>query len=135
MGYLPTVSVRTAFRGRVAVGKYRRAVSRVSMTFMIQQILDLKPPHVHNFALGNEGFILPFHYTTDSIASLTGRRIICHVRVPYFIADEMDLAKTITGMFASSQSNRPCNVCDRVFKDGMMGTGNLRDMHAIREVN
>ena len=76
-----------------------------------------------------------YFYLAYLIPCSTGRRIICHVRVPFFIADEMDLAKTITGMFASSQSNRPCNVCDRVFKDGMMGTGNLRDMHAIREVN
>ena len=30
------------------------------MTFMVQQILDLKPPHVYNFALGKEGLILPF---------------------------------------------------------------------------
>ena len=56
------------------------------------------------------------------------------MRVPFFIADEMDLAKTITGMFASSASKRPCNICDCDFSVDMMGRGVTRDLQSIRQV-
>ena len=69
------------------------------------------------------------------LSPIIGARYICYVRVPFFIADEMDLAKTITGMFASSASKRPCNICDSVFSISMMGRGATRDVNAIREVN
>ena len=57
MGFIPTVHVRTAFRGRVAVGRYRRAISRMAMKFVVQQILDLPSPGVKNFGVGKLGLI------------------------------------------------------------------------------
>ena len=62
-------------------------------------------------------------------------RYNCHVRVPFFITDEMDLAKTITGMFASSQGKRPCNICDCLFSSDVTVLGNLRDYIKLREVH
>ena len=64
-----------------------------------------------------------------------GIRYNCHVRVPFFITDEMDLAKTITGMFASSQGKRPCNICDCLFSSDVTVLGNLRDYIKLREVH
>ena len=52
LGYLPTVQVRTAFRGSVLVGRYRRLLSRMAMKFVVQQILDLAPHFVYNFEIG-----------------------------------------------------------------------------------
>ena len=61
LGFIPTVSVRTAFRGRVAVGRYRRAISRMAMKFVVQQILDLPSPGVYNFGIGKCGELVSMH--------------------------------------------------------------------------
>ena len=63
-----------------------------------------------------------------------GQRRLCHVRVPFFIADEKDLASCITGMYASGQANRPCNVCESVFKSSILESGSLRDLDFYAKV-
>ena len=104
---------------------------------MVQQILDLGPSAQHNFAIRNSGIITIAHdaYAFVILITFIGIRYNCHIRVPFFIADEMDLAKTILGMFASSSAKRPCNMCDCVFKDNMLINGNPRNYEAIRNVS
>ena len=46
------MQVRTAFRGSVLVGRYRRLISRTAMQFVVQQILDLAPHFTYNFEIG-----------------------------------------------------------------------------------
>ena len=135
-GFLPTVRVRTAFRGSVFIKRYRRLLNRIAMKFVVQQILDLGPTGQRNFAIGNSGKPTIAHaYAVVILIAFIGIRYNCHIRVPFFIADEMDLAKTILGMFASSSAKRPCNMCDCVFKDNMLINGNPRDYEAIRNVS
>ena len=55
---------------------------------------------------------------TTHLGVYSGRRINCYVRVPFFVADEKDLSNCITGMFASGNCNRPCNMCILKFKAG-----------------
>ena len=123
LGYLPTVQVRTAFRGSVLVGRYRRLISRTAMQFVVQQILDLAPHFTYNFEIGVGSGKTSQVILNHVCHVLSGMRYNCHVRVPFFIADEMDLSKTITGMFASSASHRPCNMCDAVIKIDMRVLG------------
>ena len=47
--------------GRVAVGRYRRAISRMAMKFLVQQILDLPSPGVYNFGIGKCGELVSMH--------------------------------------------------------------------------
>ena len=128
--------MRTAFRGSVFIKRYRRLLNRIAMKFVVQQILDLGPSGQRNFAIGNSGIpTIAQPYAVVILITFIGIRYNCHIRVPFFIADEMDLAKTILGMFASSSAKRPCNMCDCVFKDNMLINGNPRDYEAIHKVS
>ena len=58
-----------------------------------------------------------------------------HIRVPFFITDEKELAGGITGMFASSQCRRPCNCCSLdFFEENITNLGAPRDLNFMREV-
>ena len=59
-----------------------------------------------------------------------------HIRVPFFITDEKELASGITGMFASSQCRRPCNCCILdFFEDNISKLGPPRDLLLMRQVS
>ena len=61
--------------------------------------------------------------------------LFVHIRVPFFITDEKDLAGCITGMYASSQCRRPCNCCNLdFFEDNIANVGTPRDLNLMRQV-
>ena len=138
LGFLPTVAVRTAFRGSVHVQRYKRLISRLSLAFVVQQLLDLAPKFMYNFEIVRDSGMISYfivHIILMHVVVIQGVRYDCHVRVPFFIADEMDLSKTINGFFASSQANRPCNLCNCIFSEDMTVLGEPRDYIALRQVS
>ena len=59
-----------------------------------------------------------------------------YVRVPFVICDEKDLASCVTGMYASSNCRRPCNICLVDFTEGLIthlgDPRTLADMNKVR---
>jgi len=58
-----------------------------------------------------------------------------HVRVPFIICDEKDLASCVTGMYASSNTRRPCNVCTCDFNNqSIVDLGDERSLKHMSQV-
>ena len=121
------------------------------MGFLVKPIIDLGAPFLKNIGVGLKGmssmqsmielFIIHIFLGIHSLPNSTyhkivilGQRRLCHVRVPFFIADEKDLACCVTATYASGQASRPCTVCETTFKDAITRQGSLRDLDWYRQV-
>ena len=61
--------------------------------------------------------------------------LFVHVRVPFVICDEKDLASCVTGMYASSNARRPCNICICDFNNqSIFDLGSLRSLKHMSQV-
>ena len=135
-GFLPTINVKTAFRDSVLVRRYKRQIFRKALSHVTSQVVEIskRPEGGTIIKFNNQGtanfgiIILKFHY-------LVLVRFV-HIRVPFFITDEKDLAGCVTGMFASSACRRPCNCCILdFFEEPIYKIGPPRQLDEMRKVS
>ena len=131
-GFLPVISVRTAFRNSELVRRYKRLVFRKALRHVTSQIREICRSPERGFVIAYNNISMPFVFL-KYLTLFKGKFV--HIRVPFFITDEKELASGITGMYASSQCRRPCNCCTLdFFEENISKIGAPRDLAVMREV-
>ena len=135
LGFLPTITVLTKYKGNAQVTRFKRRVLRKAMAFVTAQITAMveSPERGITFIVGKARELC-----LDALKTIHNHLagLFLHPRVACFIADEKDQSAAITGLFsASSLTRRPCNMCLLDFQSQSLTlTGQPRTLKQMRQV-
>ena len=113
LGFMPTINVVTKYRDSALVRRYKRCVHRKALAHITSGITDLAATASRGSTIivNGKGTHEQSNYPDFAFPLIVCAVLFVHVRVPFIICDEKDLASCVTGMYASSNCRRPCNVC------------------------
>jgi hypothetical protein len=120
LGFLPVIRAIKAFQDHPLVLEYRRLTKKWGISQLFESVIQKK-----------NGFPLSIQNKDGSIHT----SLFVYPRFPLFVGDEVELNHSMVGAFGSTNSKRPCTICDVCPKEqGLTHVGNQRKLRQMRKL-